>query len=327
MTRSKPIFRKVCAFLLCLLACPWMAQAEDMGAVFELKPTDYALPPGKFSVYSSPGEAYLRGAGGTASVSGREPVSLFGREGDWLLLRYEIFSEKARIGYVRLPGLADASIPVLDFQPVPACLRGDVSVTDDPGGQAETLTWLSDDMPVLLLATLGAYAYIETQTPRRLRGFVPQEAVATGESRYAEVTVGDLRYPLFEVTRFLYDAQGKVVAVEGAYERILQGEEYIYPERAEGSERRYRLADDFMADMVGSMSDAQSALCRTNDLDAWYRAAYLGEEDDGCPLRFQADLPPGDEETPVDFWFVTTKIELNEADEIRFMRWVYVPWA
>ena len=45
-------------------------------------------------------------------------------------------------------------------------------------------------------------------------------------------------------------------------------------------------------------------------------------------LVFQCDLSEEEQlDTEVDFWFVTTKIRLNDQGEIEYMEYVYVPWG
>ena len=66
------------------------------------------------------------------------------------------------------------------------------------------------------------------------------------------------------------------------------------------------------------------------NLYRWYVDTYVGGEAEleGREMVFQHDLP--DEEKTdgeYDFGFLTTKIELNEQNEIVYMEHVYVPWA
>ena len=89
------------------------------------------------------------------------------------------------------------------------------------------------------------------------------------------------------------------------------------------------MADDFHADMVYSMYYDEIRNVTVTDLHQWYIDAYLdGSDDDGHELVFYSDLTKEEQETVnADFWFVTTQIELNEMDEIKYMKYVYVPWG
>ena len=83
---------------------------------------------------------------------------------------------------------------------------------------------------------------------------------------------------------------------------------------------------DFSAMMLGSMTDADMQLVPVTDLRAWYISAYL---DDTAPesgeIVFQHDA--SQESETFDFWFITVQIRLNDAGEIAYMEYVYVPWA
>ena len=81
--------------------------------------------------------------------------------------------------------------------------------------------------------------------------------------------------------------------------------------------------------MVYSMYYDEMRNVTVTDLYQWYIDAYLdGSDYDGHELVFYSDLNEEQKETVnADFWFVTTQIELNEMDEIQYMKYVYVPWG
>ncbi len=137
-------------------------------------------------------------------------------------------------------------------------------------------------------------------------------------------------YDLFVITKMNYGPDHKVTSVTGHFERVIpEGEEgYPEPDIAPDSEKTYPLAEDFSADMVAGMFD-DYAIIPVTDLYQWYIDAYIGHDDyDGHELVFTADLPENELDTAyADFWFVTTRIELNAQDEIQYMQYVYVPWA
>ena len=80
--------------------------------------------------------------------------------------------------------------------------------------------------------------------------------------------------------------------------------------------------------MIGNTLDFDMKTVEVTDLYQWYIAAYLADtEYDGHELVFSCDLPQESLDTATyDFWFVPTKIELNEKGEIQYMEWVYTPW-
>ena len=53
-----------------------------------------------YAVYSAPDVKSLRGAGGKSKVSTNDWVQVFGREGDWLLVQYDVEDKYYRIGYI-----------------------------------------------------------------------------------------------------------------------------------------------------------------------------------------------------------------------------------
>ena len=110
-------------------------------------------------------------------------------------------------------------------------------------------------------------------------------------------------YDMFEIEKLYFDEDHHVNAVSGVYVRVVQDEDGCdAPEKEDdGLGFHYELAPDFHAEMIAS-----SMWDSLDDVD-------LPEEE-----RLMAD---------VDFWFVTTKIELDEEGRISFMRWIYVPWG
>ena len=91
----------------------------------------------------------------------------------------------------------------------------------------------------------------------------------------------------------------------------------------------YVLAPDFTAGMLDPDSmDPLDPNVPVTDLYAWYIDAYMaGEPPAGGDLVFQCDIPADQQETTqADFWFVTTRIRLNAANEIEYMDYYYVPW-
>ncbi len=139
------------------------------------------------------------------------------------------------------------------------------------------------------------------------------------------------QYDMFEIEKLYFDEDHHVNAVSGVYVRVVQDEDGCdAPEKEDdGLGFHYELAPDFHAEMIASsMWDSLDDVVDVTDLYKWYVDAYLeGKEPEG-EMRFSVDLP--EEErlmADVDFWFVTTKIELDEEGRISFMRWIYVPWG
>ena len=179
---------------------------------------------------------------------------------------------------------------------------------------------------------MGDWAYIEGTN---FRGFVPVSVLTfpdTAEQGNFEVFTGSdgEKYDLFEVRKMFWDANHKVYAVSGTYERVAEDDDCYYGKLAEDGTYTYVLAQDFTADMMDPETmDPMDPNVPTADLYAWYIDAYLcGEAPAGGELVFQCDIPADQQETTqADFWFVTTRIRLNDNGEIEHMEYYYVPWA
>ena len=130
----------------------------------------------KYEVYSGPGENYLRGAAGKASVSTNDWIQVFGEENGWIMIQYAIDSAHYRIGYISakaLPKKTETGPLSLDRSDVRHLLQG-AGLTDDPLFSGEALTALPEGAEVIFLGTLGDFAYVETEAGAApVRGFIP----------------------------------------------------------------------------------------------------------------------------------------------------------
>lgn len=135
-------------------------------------------------------------------------------------------------------------------------------------------------------------------------------------------------YDLFVITKLNFGTDHKVTSVTGHFERIVAGEDEGSSETAADSEKTFPLAENFSAEMV-SRPEEMDRLVTVTDLYEWYIDAYIGRDNyDGHEWVFSCDQTPEEQEMgTADFWFVTTRIELNDASEIQYMQYVYVPWA
>lgn len=127
----------------------------------------------KYAVYSGPGEQYLRSANGKASMSTNDWVQVFGRENGWIMVQYDITSDHMRIGWIREKALPKkASVDDLFFANHGAVVMSNTVMTDDPLFSQSALCTIPADTPVLYLASMGDWAYIESSADRLVRGFV-----------------------------------------------------------------------------------------------------------------------------------------------------------
>ena len=308
--------------------------APDMPVNSELQPQDVQFTGGKkYEVYSGPGKDTIRSANGKAAVSTNGWIQVFGQENGWILIQYSIDKDHYRFGYIDAGSLPkDAYVGYLDFYARGAVITNTVSVTDDPLYSKNALTTANAGENVTWLATMGNWAYIEGAN---YRGFVPMSAIelpsAAGGADTAFQTytaANGETYSMFEIRKLHYDAARHVYAVTGVYERTVEGDDCYYGEIADGGKTfTYSLAEDFKASMVTDGYGMEN-YAEVTDLYAWYVSAYLeGVEPEG-EMVFQYDLPADQQaDTPVDFWFVTTQIRLNQNNEIEYMEYVYVPWG
>lgn len=300
----------------------------------ELEATEVKFAGGKsYEVYSAPDKNSIRGGNGKAKVSTNGWIQVFGKENGWILIQYSIDSDRYRFGYIDAASLPKkTSVNDLNFYRISAVIGSSASVTDDPLYSRSVLTSLNAGDPVTWLATVGDWAYIEGTN---FRGFVPVSVLTfpdTAEQGNFEVFTGSdgEKYDLFEVRKMFWDANHKVYAVSGTYERVAEDDDCYYGKLAEDGTYTYVLAQDFTADMMDPETmDPMDPNVPTADLYAWYIDAYLcGEAPAGGELVFQCDIPADQQETTqADFWFVTTRIRLNDNGEIEHMEYYYVPWA
>ena len=285
----------------------------------------------QYPVYSAPDENSLRGNNGKALVSTNGWIQVFGEENGWILIQYSIDKTHYRFGYIDAASLPKkAEVSDLSFTGVAAVISGAVTVTDDPLFSKSELATLSGGETVTWLATMGDWAYIEAEG---FRGFVPAGALSFSqmiqESFEFFISNDGEQYNLFEIRKLHFGQDHQVSAVSGVYEMIVSDGDGDHGQTALDGEFTYNLAPDFHADMMAPGADDPSALVPVTDLYAWYIAAYRnGEEPESGDLVFLYDLPEDQRETAaVDFWFVTTRIRLNENNEIEYMEYCYVPWG
>lgn len=174
----------------------------------------------------------------------------------------------------------------------------------------------------LLVICVCAAAAEKSESPEGSKQTMEKTTVFTGSDGEA--------YDLFEIRKLIYGEDHKVYAVSGVYERVAEDDECYYGKMAEDGAFTYALAADFRAYMMDpETGDPMEPNVPAADLYAWYIDAYLGgEAPEGRELVFQYDLPEEEQETAEkDFWFVTTRIRLNEQNEIEYMEYYYVPWG
>ena len=151
-----------------------------------------------YPVYSAPDSRSIRGAKGRARVSTNGWIQVFGSEGDWILVQYDITDTHNRIGYIYKNALpADVTVPELNLTSIASVVHYDVEVTDDPLVSRTPLARLTENSKVTCLGTMGEWTYIEAEADKeRFRGFVPSACLyetVTELSEARQVMLGSWR--------------------------------------------------------------------------------------------------------------------------------------
>ena len=133
-----------------------------------------------YAVFSAPDKNSIRGAKNRARVSTNGWIQVFGAEGDWILVQYDITKKHNRIGYIYKNALPrEVEVPELNLKKADAVVNYDVEVTDDPLVSQTPLAKLTENSRVTCLGTMGTWTYIEgEENGKRFRGFVPTECLA-----------------------------------------------------------------------------------------------------------------------------------------------------
>ncbi len=154
------------------------------------------------------------------------------------------------------------------------------------------------------------------------------EPAQAGASNFMSVTDenGNV-YDLFEIRRLVLDENQKVIAVTGCFERTGTDEDGMDSPFFTGEPVTCPMAKDAVIE-VFPLDDPMGDYETVTDLYQWYVGAYLnGEAPENGELRYAEDIPADQADTvSPDFWFITTRIALNEAGEITHLQTVYVPW-
>lgn len=175
----------------------------------------------RYKVYRGPGEEYGRSAGGKGVVSTGDWIQVFGREGDWIMVQYDISSDnRMRIGWIDARALPEnAEVPELSWRGEKVSIANTFTLTDDPlrskrpccadmpGGTA--VTWLSTmgTWPT----THGTWAYVETEeNGQPVRGFIEIDRLPASYDvailRMYNTLTGYYAYSEGEAAEFVLDA-------------------------------------------------------------------------------------------------------------------------
>ena len=135
----------------------------------------------KYDVFAAPGRDSYRAANGKAVMSTNDWVQIFGEENGWLLVQYDISSDRMRFGYIDASALPkNADVPELIWFTLPEqTINVNTFVTDDPLMSCVSICQLNAGDKVRVLASFDNWYYIETTNDygQLLRGFVPMSCI------------------------------------------------------------------------------------------------------------------------------------------------------
>lgn len=137
---------------------------------------------GNLAVYSAPDASSWRAADGKAAVSLAGDLNVIGREGDWVLVEYEVSPRTSRIGYIQADLAKDE---VIEFASLALVAEADTFLTDDPFVSQYAQMTIPAGTELTGLAKAGEfYAYVETEKDGQdIRGFVPLKDLMTKYDR------------------------------------------------------------------------------------------------------------------------------------------------
>lgn len=135
----------------------------------------------KYDVFAAPGRDSYRAANGKAVMSTNDWVQVFGEENGWLLVQYDISSDRMRFGYIDASALPkNADVPELIWFTLPEqTINVNTFVTDDPLMSCVSICQLNAGDKVRVLASFDNWYYIEMTNDygQLLRGFVPMSCI------------------------------------------------------------------------------------------------------------------------------------------------------
>lgn len=129
-----------------------------------------------FDVYSGPGHNYHRANDGKAALSTNDWVQAYGKDGDWILVQYNVADGHNRFGYIPASAVPNhKQIQELDFLDEQYMFTANIAITDDLLRSLDDSERWPAGTIITRLASFGtAWDYVEAKyadgTP--VRGFI-----------------------------------------------------------------------------------------------------------------------------------------------------------
>ncbi|HML46802.1 MAG TPA: hypothetical protein PKE04_08650 [Clostridia bacterium] len=192
-----------------------------------------------YPVYAGPGEEYERlGEQRNASVSTNGWIQVFGREGDWLLIQYNLADGRNRFGYITASALPKGvEVPELNFERKAGVL--DSWITDDPLRVSSEVGFPAGT-ECLRLATFGdEWLYVEVIDPGKpkYRGFASVNGVDLREDHAGKAVIRVESAPLYAdalaedpIGMYFGGVELEVLQTQGGRTQVRIGGETAYQE-------------------------------------------------------------------------------------------------
>lgn len=305
----------------------------------------------RLPVYSAPDVSSYRAANGKALVSLKDSyIPLAHAEDGWAMIEYAIDAFRYRIGWVKDERIATYN-GSLGGEGIPVQLLPLTNLTDDPFHSHTPIASADQLTDVRLLCSdcsVPWYCYISAQwNGQTIWGFVPTAAVIPdagvlssmlvdgtalvhdpylmqgmdnavdihSSSHHFAVETDTITFlepvskPLFELSELIFDDNGRTTGVKGSFGTIIEDDCYG-PFGFGAMEHTYPLAADFEVmipmDMDNLLNPTIPYIDIAEALIDWY-SELDPDEAIACGM--------------------TTLIELNDAGEIAYMEYYYVPWG
>lgn len=134
----------------------------------------------KYSVYSGPGEDYMRSGNGKAAVSTNDWIQVFGKENSWIMIQYDITSDHMRIGWIPDNALPkNTTVKELELGDYKTYTTVQCDMTDDPLFTNTSVTTIPAGTELIWLSTMGSWTYVEWGgISQPVRGFIQTSCLA-----------------------------------------------------------------------------------------------------------------------------------------------------
>ncbi len=177
-----------CVFAEDVPSCP-AASSETVAELLKVPDFKFfvrheGIGKGSSVVYTAPSEESLRLADGKASCRLDNEIAAAGYVDGWLLVRYDIKDNKARVGYLppKVSRGVKADVGKLEFSDITVTLEERIDITDNPRSNSTPFGTLPEGTEITILGKYtytGNWWYVETKLDGQLtRGFINRSDAA-----------------------------------------------------------------------------------------------------------------------------------------------------